>query len=361
MNQHVQDSHAVQQTKNLFSESMEAVSNYVVPVVALSSTSGTVHRCAPSTSCSSSVSATLKIDSNIGTDACKTPPVLTRIFHTDRDEETAKADGVRRVMKSDDGCMSKYCPRKTSSLGAASTLASQSSAVDEYEISGLSIQILTPFPGICHGVLGESMMKRAQVKGLVELEVLDLRDWAHDKHRTLDAPPYGGGPGMVMKIEPINAALQELRRSDSKVIFLSPQGKRFNQSIARSLAQERHLIFLCGHYEGVDQRVIDHLVDEEISIGDYVLTNGALAALVLTDAIVRLVPEVLGHQESALNDSFENGLLDFPHYTRPKTFKEWSVPPVLLSGNHAAIAAWRREQARKVTDEKRPDLMNLSH
>lgn len=204
------------------------------------------------------------------------------------------------------------------------------------------------------------MMKRAQVKGLVELEVLDLRDWAHDKHRTLDAPPYGGGPGMVMKIEPIDAALQELRRSDSKVIFLSPQGKQLNQSIARSLAQERHLIFLCGHYEGVDQRVIDHLVDEEISIGDYVLTNGALAALVLTDAIVRLVPEVLGHQESALNDSFENGLLDFPHYTRPKNFKEWSVPPVLLSGNHAAIAAWRREQARKVTDEKRPDLMNLA-
>lgn len=299
MNQHVQDSHAVQQIKNLFSESMEAVSNYVAPVLALSSASGTVHSCAPSTSCSSSVSATLKIDSNIGTDACKTPHVL-------------------------------------------------------------SIQILTPFPGICHGVLGESMMKRAQVKGLVELEVLDLRDWAHDKHRTLDAPPYGGGPGMVMKIEPIDAALEELRRSDSKVIFLSPQGKQLNQSIARSLAQERHLIFLCGHYEGVDQRVVDHLVDEEISIGDYVLTNGALAALVLTDAIVRLVPEVLGHQESALNDSFENGLLDFPHYTRPENFKEWSVPPVLLSGNHAAIAAWRREQARKVTDEKRPDLINLS-
>lgn len=232
-------------------------------------------------------------------------------------------------------------------------------ANDELRTDFLSIQILTPFPGICQGVLGESILKRAQASGLVQLEAVDLRRWTTDKHRTVDDAPYGGGPGMVMKIEPINAALQELRRPQSKVIFMSPQGKRFNHSMARDLAQEKHLIFLCGHYEGVDQRVIDHLVDEEISIGDYVLTNGALAALVVTDAVVRLVPGVLGHDQSASNDSFEEGLLDFPHYTRPEEFQEWPVPPVLLSGNHAAIAAWRQEQALEATKKKRPDLFQI--
>lgn len=221
----------------------------------------------------------------------------------------------------------------------------------------LRLKIITPFPEICQGVLGESIMKRAQAKGLVELEAVDLRKWTTDRHRTLDAPPYGGGPGMVMKIEPIDAALRELRTPSSKVIYMSPQGRRFDQSMARSLAQEKDLIFLCGHYEGVDQRVIDHLVDQEISIGDYVLTNGALAALVVTDAIVRLLPGVLGDEQSSANDSFEKGLLDFPHYTRPEHFKEWSVPSVLLSGNHHAINLWRREQALRVTQCKRPDLI----
>jgi tRNA (guanine37-N1)-methyltransferase len=227
----------------------------------------------------------------------------------------------------------------------------------------LSIEILTPFPGICHGVLGESMLKRAQTLGLVKLEAVDLRAWATDKHHTLDAPSYGGGPGMVMKIEPIAAALKSLRGPKSKVIFMSPQGKRFDQSIARSLSQEQHLIFLCGHYEGIDQRIIDHLVDEEISIGDYVLTNGALAALVVTDAVVRLLPGVLGDEGSALHDSFEKGLLDFPHYTRPEDFNGWTVPSVLLSGNHAAIATWREDQALHATAKKRPDLLNtdISH
>jgi tRNA (guanine37-N1)-methyltransferase len=221
----------------------------------------------------------------------------------------------------------------------------------------LKIQILTPFPGICEGVLRESMLGRAQEAGLVELEAVDLRHWATDKHRTLDAAPYGGGPGMVMKIEPIAVALGELRGPKSKIIFMSPQGKKFDQAMAVRLSQEAHLIFLCGHYEGVDQRVIDHLVDEEISIGDYVLTNGALAALVVTDAVVRRIPGVLGHEQSAVQDSFEQGLLDCPHYTRPEVFQEWSVPPILLSGNHGAIAEWRQEEALKATRLKRPDLL----
>ena len=221
----------------------------------------------------------------------------------------------------------------------------------------MHIQILTPLPGICESVLRESMLGRAQEAGIVSLEAVDLRRWTTDKHRTVDAPPYGGGPGMVMKIEPIATALQELRKPKSKVIFMSPQGKRFDQATARRLACEEHLIFLCGHYEGVDQRVIDHLVDEEISIGDYVLTNGALAALVVTDAVVRLIPGVLGHEESAALDSFENGKLDHPHYTRPEIFNSWSVPPILLSGHHGAIAIWREEQAQEMTRKKRPDLI----
>lgn len=192
----------------------------------------------------------------------------------------------------------------------------------------------------------------------MKLEVVDLRRWMSDKHRTVDDAPYGGGPGMVMKIEPIDLALRELKRQKSKVIFMSPQGKRFDQAMARALSKEEHLIFLCGHYEGVDQRVIDHLVDEEISIGDYVLTNGALAAAVVSDAVVRLVPGVLGDDQSALTDSFSENLLDYPHYTRPENYNDWQVPPILLSGNHQAIAAWREEQAIKATREKRPDLLD---
>lgn len=222
----------------------------------------------------------------------------------------------------------------------------------------LEIQILTPLPLLCGNILKESILGRAQASGLVSLEVVDLRRWTTDKHRTVDAPPYGGGPGMVMKIEPIAAALQELRRPESKVVFMSPQGKRFDQKKARELTTASHLILLCGHYEGVDQRVIDHLIDEEISIGDFVLTNGVLPALVLTDAVVRLIPGVLGDDESAESDSFEQGLLDYPHYTRPEKFQEWSVPSILLSGHHAAIQEWRHHQAEEMTKNKRPDLLS---
>lgn len=221
----------------------------------------------------------------------------------------------------------------------------------------MKIQILTIFPGVCRAVMGESILKRAQEKRLVELEAQDLRDWTTDRHRSTDDAPYGGGPGMVMKIEPIARALADLRTPGTKVIFLSPQGRRFSHKIAEELAREQHLILLCGHYEGVDQRVADHLVDDEISIGDYVLTSGVLPALVITDAIVRLIPGVLGDQQSAVQDSFVAGQLDHPHYTRPENFLGWEVPGVLLSGNHAAIARWRGDQAAMMTLKKRPDLV----
>ena len=220
----------------------------------------------------------------------------------------------------------------------------------------MKIQILTIFPDVCRAVFSESILKRAQDKKIVELEALDLRAWTTDRHRSTDDAPYGGGPGMVMKIEPIDRALSELRKPGSKVIFLSPQGRRFADARARELAREEHLIFLCGHYEGVDQRVSDHLVDEEISIGDYILTSGVLPALVVTDAVVRLIPGVLGDSQSAEQDSFVDGELDHPHYTRPEVYRGWQVPEVLLSGNHAAIDAWRRKEAMRSTMHKRPDL-----
>lgn len=221
----------------------------------------------------------------------------------------------------------------------------------------LEIQILTPIPSIAEGVLRESILGRAREAGLVKLEAVDLRRWTTDRHRTVDDAPYGGGPGMVMKIGPIAAALAELRRPESSVIFLTPQGKPLKQSMVREYAGTKHMILLCGHYEGVDQRVAEHLVDEEVSIGDYILTNGVLGALVLTDAIVRLVPGVLGDDQSAVTESFETGLLDHPHYTRPEDFNGWKVPPVLLSGNHAAVAEWRHEQALEATRNRRPDLL----
>jgi len=220
----------------------------------------------------------------------------------------------------------------------------------------MKIQILTIFPEVCRAVMGESILKRAQEKRLVELDARDLRDWTSDRHRSTDDAPYGGGPGMVMKIEPIDRALADLRSPDARVIFLSPQGRRFSHKIAEDLAREQHLILLCGHYEGVDQRVSDHLVDDEISIGDYVLTSGVLPALVVTDAIVRLIPGVLGDLQSAVQESFVAGQLDHPHYTRPEVFRGWEVPGILLSGNHAAIEKWREEQAAKITRKKRPDL-----
>ena len=221
----------------------------------------------------------------------------------------------------------------------------------------LKIQILTIFPEVCRSVLSESILKRAQEKNLAQLEAVDLRAWTSDRHRTVDDTPYGGGPGMVMKIEPIDLALTQIRSPESKVILMTPQGRKFSDAIARELALEKDLILLCGHYEGIDQRVSDHLVDDEISIGDYVLTSGVLPALVVTDAVVRLIPGVLGDDDSAQQDSFADGILDHPHYTRPADYKGWKVPEVLLGGNHAAIEKWRREAALEATKKRRPDLL----
>jgi len=236
----------------------------------------------------------------------------------------------------------------------------------------MKIDILTLFPEICRAPLSESMMKRAQENRIVDLRIHNLRDWTTDKHHTVDDAPFGGGQGMVMKPEPIFAAVEELKQKTPnaqrptpnvevqkpKVILMSPAGRRFDQQLATELSKESHLIVICGHYEGVDQRVIEHLVDLEISIGDYVLTNGAIAAVVLVDAVVRLLPGVLGHEHSAIDDSFSTGLLEGPQYTRPAEFRGWNIPDVLLSGNHAEIAKWRREQALKRTKKNRPDLLD---
>lgn len=221
----------------------------------------------------------------------------------------------------------------------------------------MQIDIVSLFPGICQGALGESISKRAVEKGLVRINYRDLREYAPGRHRVTDTPPYGGGPGMVMRVEPFYNAVGALRQEKSRVLLMSPQGRPFDQTKARALAGEEHLIFLCGHYEGVDHRVVENLVDEEISIGDYVLTNGALAAAVVTDAVVRLIPGVLGDQDSAVLDSFSETLLEGPQYTRPAEFRGWKVPDILLSGNHEAIREWRANQARERTSEVRPDLL----
>jgi tRNA (guanine37-N1)-methyltransferase len=229
----------------------------------------------------------------------------------------------------------------------------------------MKIDIVTLFPEICGVPLSQSIMKRARKNGIVDLHIHNLRDWTMDKHHVADDAPFGGGQGMVMKPEPIFAAIEKLRNQTSdikdqtsKIVLMSPAGHRFDQEMAAQLSGKSHLIIICGHYEGVDHRVIDHLVDHEISIGDYVLTNGAIAAVVLVDAVVRLLPGVLGHEQSALDDSFSRGLLEAPQYTRPAEFRSWKVPDVLLSGNHAEIERWRREQAIKRTRENRPDLLN---
>jgi tRNA (guanine37-N1)-methyltransferase len=231
----------------------------------------------------------------------------------------------------------------------------------------MTIDILTLFPAICRAPLNESMMKRAQEKSLLDLRIHNLRDWTTDKHHVVDDAPFGGGQGMVMKPEPIFAAVEELRAraretsnaqlQSSKVLLMSPAGKRLDQQMATAFSGEDHLIIICGHYEGVDHRVIEHLVDMEVSIGDYVLTNGAIAAVVLVDAVARLLPGVLGHEQSAADDSFSSGLLEAPQYTRPAEFRGWRVPEILLSGNHAEIATWRQDKALKRTRENRPDLV----
>jgi tRNA (guanine37-N1)-methyltransferase len=221
----------------------------------------------------------------------------------------------------------------------------------------MRIDVLSLFPQIAEAAMGESMMKRGQAAGLIEFRSHNIRTWATDKHRTTDDTPYGGGQGMVMKCEPIFAAVEELRTPETRTVYMSPGGRRFSQAIAMEYAAHCHLLILCGHYEGVDQRIIDELIDDEVSIGDYILTNGAIAAVVFVDAIVRLIPGVLGHELSAQDDSFTTGLLEGPQYTRPVEFRGQRVPDVLLSGNHAAIAKWRREQALEKTRRLRPDLL----
>jgi len=234
----------------------------------------------------------------------------------------------------------------------------------------MRIDILTLFPEICRSPLSESMMKRAQGSGALDLQIHNLRDWTTDKHHVVDDAPFGGGQGMVMKPEPIFAAVEELKKTPNaqrptpnaelqrpKVVLMSPAGRRLDQKVAAEFSAESHLIIICGHYEGVDHRVIEHLVDEEISIGDYVLTNGAIAAVVFVDAVVRLLPGVLGDEQSAADDSFSGGLLEGAQYTRPSEFRGWKVPDVLLSGNHGEIAKWRKEQARQRTQKNRPDLL----
>jgi tRNA (guanine37-N1)-methyltransferase len=221
----------------------------------------------------------------------------------------------------------------------------------------MEFDVLTLFPRIFEGPLDESILKRAQNKGLVAIRVHNLRDFTHDKHRVVDDKPYGGGPGMLMKPEPIFEAVEKFRRENSCVVLMTPQGAPLTQARAREFLQEPHVIIICGHYEGVDERVREALVDEEVSIGDYVLTNGALAAAVFVDAVVRLVPGVLGDDQSADDDSFAAGLLEGPQYTRPPEFRGMSVPEILLSGHHEAVAKWRAEWARQRTKERRPDLL----
>lgn len=222
----------------------------------------------------------------------------------------------------------------------------------------LEFDILTLFPEMVEGFLLSSMMGRAQAKGLIRAEAHQLRDWASDKHRKTDEMPYGGGAGMVMKPEPIFEAVESLRQKESKVIYMAPDGIPLTSQLARELAKESHLILLSGHYEGVDQRVRDALVDQEVSVGDYVLTNGTLAAASLIDCVSRFVPGFLGDEKSLTEESFMDTFLGFPQYTRPPEFRGMHVPEVLLSGDHAAIAKWRREQQISKTRSLRPDLLD---
>lgn len=212
------------------------------------------------------------------------------------------------------------------------------------------IEILSLFPGYFKGPFDESIVKRAQAKGLVQIQLVDVRDFASPPLRKTDDRPYGGGPGMVMMPDPLGAAIRSVHRPGARVVYLSPQGKCLDAAMSRRLAQEKHLILICGHYEGIDERIIEKYVDEEISIGNYVLTNGCLPAIVLVDALVRFIPGVLGHPFSAAEDSFEGGLLDCPHYTRPPVYEGMEVPAVLLSGNHKEIASWRQTKAREKTE-----------
>lgn len=225
----------------------------------------------------------------------------------------------------------------------------------------MRIDILTLFPKMFKGPFEESIVKRAQEKGLVEIKIHDLRNWAKDKHKTVDDRPYGGGIGMVLMVEPVDRALRDIgqnaKRKTQKVILLDAGGTPFTQAKAQSLAKLNHLILIAGHYEGVDQRIREYLIDEEISIGDYVLTGGELPAMVLADAITRLIPGVLEKAEATQKESFSENLLEYPQYTRPEDFKGWKVPEILLSGNHKKIEGWRQSMAKERTKKNRPDLL----
>ncbi len=223
----------------------------------------------------------------------------------------------------------------------------------------MRIDVLTLFPAMFAGPLDESIVKRARNAGILDLRIHNLRDWAHDRHRTVDDTPYGGGPGMVLKPGPIFEAVEALKAASgtsTKVVLTSPAGRTFTQDVARELAAEESVLLVCGSYEGFDERVREHLADDELSIGDYVLTNGALPAMVVIDAVARLLPGALGDDASSQDESFSHGLLEYPHYTRPVDFRGWRVPEILQSGNHPAIERWRRAQAMKRTAERRPDL-----
>lgn len=224
----------------------------------------------------------------------------------------------------------------------------------------MKFDILTIFPRFFDGLVQWGMIRQAIRKGLLEVRIHDLRDYTDDRHRTVDDRPYGGGEGMVLKPEPIFRAVEACRQADpdpGRVVLLSPQGRRFDQTKAKELSLVTRLILICGRYEGVDQRVADYLADEEISIGDFVLSGGELAAAIIVDAVSRLIPGVLGEGESALRESFMDGLLDYPHYTRPARFRNWTVPEVLLSGDHDQIRLWREQQALERTRLRRPDLL----
>lgn len=224
----------------------------------------------------------------------------------------------------------------------------------------IRFDILSVFPEMFESPFYSSILKRARDKGLVEIHLHNIRDYATDKHKMTDDAPYGGGGGMVMKVEPIERALASIipsRDDTASVVLLTPQGKTFDQNLAGELSVYSRIVLICGHYEGVDERVRTYLVDREISIGDFVLTGGELSAMVIVDAVTRLVPGVLGNNESSSSDSFSTGLLEYPHYTRPANYREWQVPDVLLSGNHREIQAWRRKESLKRTYLRRPDLI----
>jgi tRNA (guanine37-N1)-methyltransferase len=221
----------------------------------------------------------------------------------------------------------------------------------------MKFSILSLFPKYFEGPFDVSMIKRARDKGIVSIDLIDIRDYASDKNRTVDDRPYGGGPGMVLKPDPLVKAIRDVKKEDSYVIYLSPQGRLLDAAFCRELAKRPHLVLICGHYEGIDERVIDLEVDQEVCIGNYVLTSGAPAAIVLVDSVVRFLPGAIGHPEAVEQDSFEEGFFDNPHYTRPPEFEGLKVPEVLLSGHHGAIETWRREKALTKTEEVRPDLL----